>query len=220
MCLPPNACNGASGVFYLEYQLTTKETASALGVDERTIRRHAKDLGLTENGLQTNLDEKAVTIIKKKIERSGRKDLDNVVQLPNVTTELEMMILDAKVSEWKTRRIEELQKQLQDARPKIAFFEAVTGSKDTIDIGEASKVLAFKDIGRNTLFDILRKKGILMSNNQPYQKFIDAGYFRTIESSYTTQDGTSHINIKTVVYQRGLDYIRKVLEDFTKAGAK
>jgi len=191
--------------------MTTKETANALGVDERTIRRHAASLGLTENGKQTNLDEKAVTIIKARIERSGRSDLDNVVQLPNISTDLEMMVLDAKVSEWKTRKIEQLQKQLADAQPKIAFHDAVTGSKDTIDIGEAAKVLAIQGLGRNKLFDVLRSKGILMANNQPYQKYVDAGYFRTIESSYTTPDGSTHVNIKTVVYQRGLDFIRRVV---------
>ena len=191
--------------------MTTKETADALGVSESTIQRHAKELGLTENGKQTTLDERAVTIIKTKIERSGRTDLRNVAELPNISTDLEMMALDAKVSAWKTRKIEELQKQLADAQPKIAFHDAVTGSKDTIDIGEAAKVLAVKGYGRNNLFERLRNEGILMQNNQPYQKYIDAGYFRTIESSFTAPDGTTHVNIKTVVYQRGLDFIRKVI---------
>ena len=191
--------------------MTTKETAKALGVSESTIQRHAKELGLTENGKQTELDERAVTIIKTKIERSGRSDLRNVAELPNISTDLEMMVLDAKVSEWKTRKIEQLQKQLADAQPKIAFHDAVTGSKDTIDIGEAAKVLAIPGIGRNKLFDVLRNKGVLMSNNQPYQKYVDAGYFRTIESSYTTPDGSTHVYIKTVVYQRGLAFIRKVV---------
>lgn len=191
--------------------MTTKETALALGVSESTIQRHAKELGLTENGKQTELDERAVTIIKTKIERSGRSDLRNVAELPNINTDLEMMVLDAKVSEWKTRKIEQLQKQLADAQPKIAFHDAVTGSSDTIDIGEAAKVLAIPGLGRNKLFDVLRNKGILMPNNQPYQKYVDAGYFRTIETSYTTPDGSTHVNIKTVVYQRGLNFIRKVV---------
>ena len=208
----PNLAGAVNkSLFYLEIDMTTKETADALGVSESTIQRHAKELGLTENGKQTNLDERAVTIIKTKIERSGRTDLRNVAELPNVSTDLEMMALDMKVSAWKTHKIEELQKQLADAQPKIAFFEAVTGSRDTIDIGEAAKVLAIKSVGRNTLFDILRKRGVLMNNNQPYQKYIDMGYFRTIESSFTTPDGASHVNIKTVVYQRGLDFIRKVV---------
>lgn len=191
--------------------MNTKEVAQALGVSERVIQKHASDLGLTENGKQTSLDEKAVTIIKARIERSGRTDLAHVCELPNVSTDLEMMVLDAKVSAWKTRKIEQLEKQLTEAQPKIAFHDAVTGSKDTIDIGEAAKVLAIPGLGRNKLFDVLRIKGVLMLNNQPYQKYVDAGYFRTIESSYTTPDGSTHVNIKTVVYQRGLDFIRRVV---------
>lgn len=91
--------------------MTVKETAKALGVSERTIQRHLKDLrkdGLSDNvvvrGEEAFLSEKEVTIIKNRIERSGRNDLDNVVQLPNVSTDLEMMVLDARVSEWKTRQ--------------------------------------------------------------------------------------------------------------------
>jgi len=191
--------------------MNTREVAQALGVSESTVQRHAKELGLTENGKQTELDESAVTVIKTKIERSGRTDLRNVAELPNISTDLEMMILDAKVSAWKTRKIEQLEKQLTEAQPKIAFHDAVTGSKDTIDIGEAAKVLAIPGLGRNKLFDVLRTKGVLMLNNQPYQKYVDAGYFRTIESSYTTPDGSTHVNIKTVVYQRGLDFIRRTV---------
>ena len=64
--------------------MTTKETALALGVSERVIQKHASELGLTENGKQTELDERAVTIIKKKIERSGRTDLAHVCELPTI----------------------------------------------------------------------------------------------------------------------------------------
>lgn len=201
-----------------EQKMTVKEVADALGVSDRTIQRHLKEMreeGLSDNvvarGEEAVLSEKEVTIIKTRIERSGRTDLVQVCELPNVSTDLEMMALDAKVSAWKTRKIEELQKQLADAQPKIAFHDAVTGSKDTIDIGEAAKVLAVKGFGRNNLFERLRNEGILMQNNQPYQKYIDAGYFRTIESSFTAPDGTTHVNIKTVVYQKGLDFIRKVI---------
>src|SRR5574344_1449999 len=123
-----------------------------------------------------------------------------------------------KVIQYHASKIEELKAEIEAQRvriaidaPKIAFHDAVTGSKDTIDIGEAAKVLAVKGYGRNNLFERLRNEGILMQNNQPYQKYIDAGYFRTIESSYVTPDGTAHVNIKTVVYQKGLDFIRKVI---------
>lgn len=92
--------------------------------------------------------------------------------------------------------------------PKAEFYDAVTGSSDAVDIGSAAKVLNL-GIGRTKLFQFLRDEKILQKNNQPYQQFIDAGHFRVIESSYTKPDGSTHISLKTVVYQKGIDLIRK-----------
>lgn len=108
--------------------------------------------------------------------------------------------------------IEEQDKKIKEMLPKAEFYDAVAGRKDAIDIGSAAKVLDM-GIGRNKLFEILRNKGVLMSNNIPYQKYIDCGYFRTIEQKYSKPDGTVCINIKTLVYQKGLDFIRKLLKE-------
>ena len=78
-------------------------------------------------------------------------------------------------------------------------------------MGSVAKVLN-KKRGRNKLFDFLRENGILMSNNVPYQKFCDSGYFRVIETKYDKPDGSTHIGLKTLVYQKGVNYINKLLE--------
>ena len=108
--------------------------------------------------------------------------------------------------------IEVKNKHIAELAPKAEFFDAVTESTDAIDIGSAAKVLNM-GVGRNKLFAFLRYKGVLMPNNQPYQEFIDREYFRTIEQRYSKPDGSVHVNIKTVVYQKGLDYIRRLLND-------
>lgn len=72
-------------------------------------------------------------------------------------------------------------------------------------------------IGRTRLFELLRDEGVLMKNNQPYQKYIDSGYFRVIESSYQKPDGSTHVSFKTVVYQKGVDFIRRKLSEMKKA---
>lgn len=95
--------------------------------------------------------------------------------------------------------------------PKAEFFDAVTDSKDAIDIGTAAKVLNIEGIGRNKLFYELRKKRVLMHNNQPYQQYVDRGYFRVVENKYTKPDGSTNISIKTLVYQSGLDFIRRII---------
>lgn len=100
-------------------------------------------------------------------------------------------------------------------KPKADFFDAVADSKDAIEMGKVAKVLNYKNIGRNKLFEILRKKKIIMDNNIPYQKYVDNGWFRTIEQKYSLPNGETRISIKTLVYQKGVDYIKKVLDKRT-----
>lgn len=109
----------------------------------------------------------------------------------------------------KAEKMELLQKQNQIMQPKAEFFDAVTDSKTAIPIGDVAKILDI-GIGRNKLFEFLRYRNILTSDNRPYQKYIDAGYFRVIEQKYEV-NGEVRINIKTLVFQKGIDWIRKQL---------
>ncbi len=119
--------------------------------------------------------------------------------------ELAMLVIQAEEEK------EKLLIENKSMKPKVEFFDAVTGSKSAIDIGSVAKVLNFRNIGRNTLFRFLRDHKVLMSDNIPYQEYIDRNYFRTIEQKWRTPEGETRITIKTVVYQRGVDFIRKLL---------
>lgn len=102
--------------------------------------------------------------------------------------------------------------KIEEDRPKVEFFDDVADSKTAVELGIAAKTLNFANIGRNNLFEFLRNNKILMEkHNVPYQKYIDCGYFRIIEQRYDRADGVSCINFKTLVYQRGIDFIRKLL---------
>ncbi len=108
-------------------------------------------------------------------------------------------------------QLEQTQAKLIEAQPKLDFYEAVTESKDAVDMGTVAKVLNL-GFGRTTLFQKLRDAKILMKNNQPYQNFCDLGYFRIVESTWIDKNGDQHINFKTLVFQKGIDYILKVLK--------
>lgn len=108
--------------------------------------------------------------------------------------------------------IEEQKQKLIEAEPKVEFYDTVTGSETTIDFGQAAKVLNYKGLGRNKLFQYLRDKDILMSNNTPYQRYVDAGYFRLIETTWNTPSNDSMVYLKTVIYQKGLDFLSKMIE--------
>ena len=104
--------------------------------------------------------------------------------------------------------IEKQAVQIEVMKPKEQFFDQVTGSSTAFDMADVAKVCNL-GVGRNTLFQFLREQKILRDNNTPYQQYIDCGYFRVIESKYNKPDGSVHISLKTVVYQKGVDFIIK-----------
>ena len=95
-----------------------------------------------------------------------------------------------------------------EMKPKADFFDQVTGSADCFDMADVAKVCNL-GVGRNTLFLFLRESMILRENNTPYQQYVDSGHFRLIESKYNKPNGDICINLKTVVYQKGIDFIIK-----------
>ncbi|MGL5243818.1 MAG: phage antirepressor KilAC domain-containing protein [Sarcina sp.] len=136
------------------------------------------------------------------------KELYDQFKVPTTMKEALLLALEQQ------EQIEKLEaKQLED-KPKVEFYNDVTESKDTIDMATVAKVLNIKNVGRNKLFEILRDKKVLMQNNQPYQKYIDNGWFRQIESKWTKPNGDIGINIKTVVFQKGVNGIRKIIGDY------
>ena len=131
----------------------------------------------------------------------------NVIALPqNYEEALEHLLIQV-------RENKKLIAENKEMQPKADFYDAVAQSEDTIDVGQVAKVLAIKGYGRNNLFKFLREQKVLMHNNQPYQKYIDCGYFKQIETQwYDLRAEMTHIGLKTVVYQKGLDFIRNLIE--------
>lgn len=106
-----------------------------------------------------------------------------------------------------------LQEENKLMLPKAEFYDDVTGSDSLIDMKEVAKVLNFKNIGRNKLFELLRNKSVLMRDNTPYQKYVDCGYFKIIEVKwFNPKKASTQITLKTMVFQKGLDFISKLIK--------
>ena len=131
---------------------------------------------------------------------------ENTLTMPNFNNPAEAARAWAKEYEEKQKALAQVTKM----KPKAEFYDDVTGSTDTIDIGSVAKVLNIPNMGRNKLFSFLRENKILNKRNEPYQEYVDKGYFRQIETSWE-HNGTTHINLKTVVFQKGVDYIRQLV---------
>ncbi|MBR2256511.1 MAG: phage antirepressor KilAC domain-containing protein [Blautia sp.] len=104
-------------------------------------------------------------------------------------------------------------KQIEELTPKAEFFDAVKDSPTTISMQQVAKILAVKGYGQNNLFKFLRSEKILDSWNMPMQEYVDRGWFKLIEQTYIQHEKTM-VTTKTVVFQKGVDGIRKRLNAY------
>ena len=182
--------------------------------DEKLISRTKDCLGrdnsatfLTENGLY-----EVLMLSRKPIAKQFKTEVKKILkELRLKNSRVPQTFAQAlRLAAEQQEMIEAQQVLIEAQKPKVDFYDCVTGSDDTIDMAEVAKVLNC-GMGRNRIFQLLREKEILNNSNQPYQQFVDRGYFRVIESKFTLPDGTTRINLKTVVFQKGLDFIRSVV---------
>jgi len=103
-------------------------------------------------------------------------------------------------------------KLIEKLKPKSDYFDELSGGKNAIVLGRIATVLNM-GIGRSKIFEILRNQGVLTANNQPCHAHIANGHFRIVEQKYIKPDGSTHIVITTLVYEKGLEYIRNILSD-------
>jgi len=106
------------------------------------------------------------------------------------------------------RMAAELAEKIEQDKPKVIFAETCLGSEDSILIRALAKLCSKdgKTIGQNHLFRELRKWGLLNSRNEPYQKYIDSGYFEVIERPIHTSEGIV-LKFTTKVLPKGQAYI-------------
>lgn len=120
------------------------------------------------------------------------------------------------------RAHQQTQALLEEAKPKVEFYNLAMETESTVDMKQAAKILDLDSLGRNRLFAYLRSKGILDAKNQPYQEYIDKGWFKLVEvPAYNDKEG-AFIHVKTVVKQKGLDGISKLLlkDGFSPRGVR
>lgn len=111
-----------------------------------------------------------------------------------------------------------LVKENKEMIPKAEFHDRVASSEDAITFEQMAKILkshGIKNIGRNRLFADLRDSKVLKSDNVPYQKFMESGYFKVRERAYICE-GESHIGTQTLITSKGQKKIVDTYHNGTK----
>ena len=104
--------------------------------------------------------------------------------------------------------INKLNERIRHDQPLVEFANQVSNTDNLIDMNAMAKLAVEENIpiGRNRLFRWLRENEILMSDNLPYQKYIDRGYFAVKESVFETGSMTKTYQ-QTFVTGKGQAYI-------------
>ncbi len=98
---------------------------------------------------------------------------------------------------------------LEQAQPKVDYFDRLMGSHDTFDGDETAKLLR---TSRNRLYKLLRERGVITASNLPMQFYIDKDYMRVQPCEYKDIFGRDRISTKTVFTQEGILYVRGIID--------
>lgn len=137
------------------------------------------------------------------VEQLSRKQL--ALMVVQAEEEKERLALENKQQ---ADEIAHKDKIIENQSKYVSFAKNAFDSDSEVDIGEAAKILQL-GFGRNTLFKKLREDGILMANNDPKQKYIDAGYFRLtqLDPIDMGEGKPPLIKNKVLVKQKGLAFL-------------
>lgn len=133
--------------------------------------------------------------------------------LEKAITEPDFLIrLATQLKEEKAKRLE-AEKQVEAAKPKVLFADAVSASHTSILVGELAKILRGNGIGigQRRLFAWLREHGYLIRRqgtdyNMPTQMAMELGLFEIKEGSYVNGSGANIITKTPKVTGKGQTY--------------
>lgn len=130
---------------------------------------------------------------------------------PQELSRLEILTLALEAE----KKVIELQEKIDTDKPKVEFAEQLLSATNSLDFGTSCKAMQLP-FGRNKMFEICRNLGFLMHNNQPYQSYIDQGFFTLLETSFIhPKSGDRVLTTKTMITTKGQNWL---IKNFKKHG--
>lgn len=158
--------------------------------------------------------------IRKKFRReyfSMREELNNtpsisdkdmaILNIFNAQNDVEVAIAVKKLTEIVQAP---LVKEIETLTPQANSWKDYMDVDGYITMSNLAKSLNIKGLGRNKMFELLRNKEVLRKNNEPYQRFVDSGYF--VVKQGVSQSGFPFT--QTFTTSKGMEWISKKLRDW------
>lgn len=112
--------------------------------------------------------------------------------------------------------VKPLQEKIEEDKPLVEFGKTVLKSNDNILVRELAKIACTEGIkiGERTLYKKLREwKLIIPASTEPYQKYINAGYFVVEEKPFVTPYGDRLAHVTKITPKGQIAIINKLKKE-------
>lgn len=175
------------GFAFLVMGYTGKEAARFKEMYINEFNRMRQQLSLQQFNIPQNLHDALL--------------LATNLEAKRVKLEEEKLLLEQKTIEQQVK--------LKEQEAPVAIYNLALSARNTMTMQEVAKSL---NTGRTRLFRILREEGIIMKNStMPYQRYLDAGYFKVTERPRASGDTVIN-DPATRVYPKGFDFIARLMQ--------
>lgn len=181
----------------LEKAMTTRELAEVLGVDVKTIQRAVDSLDIDVERVGSShtmvFNEAQATAIKLELQNHS-KIAQNGFNTLTINNDVEMLLLQKRLTEYQDRRIAELTQIVEEQRPKALVYDRICNADGLKSVEQVASNLGW---GKNNFFALMRGMGIFFYSskdadgrkvNLPKREYVERGYFVTKEEPYTRGD--------------------------------
>lgn len=193
-----------NGSHFADWSLRNINEVFVENVDYQTLRY------VSENGGRPGIDYAITIECAKEISMMSRCDKGKQARLyfieceQKVKSQLPATYLDALKALVASEEAKQLaENKVIELQPKADVYDSIADASNLLDMNQAAKSIG---IGRNKLFKRLRDMKILMSNNNPFQMYISAGYFE-VKVRPTIIDGNVVDYTQTFVTGKGLTWL-------------
>lgn len=118
-------------------------------------------------------------------------------------TELALMVIE---SEKENLRLNHIIHEKDEIIKTVAELNIKAGD---VSFGDFAKNLAIENLGRNNVIKFCRARGYLMDNTEPYQPYVNRGYFRRVPSE---KEINGEIRYTTYLTPRGATWLAKIIK--------
>lgn len=186
-----------------EYGFTENE--DYIAITQKRVTAQGNETTFTDHQLTIEMAKQICMIQRTEVGKQYREYFLEVEKAWNSPE-----VIMARALQVANRQLDSIKGQLEEAKPKVLFADAVATAKTSILIGDLAKLLR-----QNRLFERLRNDGYLIkkrgaSYNLPTQSSMERGLFEIKESTGINPDGSVRVNKTTKVTGKGQLYFVNV----------